>query len=128
MTDFTNVDIPGAEGLQMWPTEQLQDLRDWLEERVASIKTQIGDARSRVHVDGEYSDADWYRRAMAAQRLFAQRFNVVLRILGERRKAMRRDRNDSRERAFVAVAKRVLKPETYAAIWAEVDAQGERTA
>jgi hypothetical protein len=64
-------------------------------------------------------------RANAALRIKGQQHQRVLRQLGAAEKAFRRERNDSREREFVKVAKSVLTAETYMAIWAEVDASSE---
>jgi hypothetical protein len=129
--------LPSQSVLKQQSTEDLKDLRDRLEEEIQRIKSQIGEARSRVHVDGEYSDAEWYSKAMAASRIMTQRFNVVLRVLGERRRAdgqavnarkmaLDVDQVAIKRLKFIRVAERVLKPETFAAIWAEVNAEVEQ--
>jgi len=96
-----------------------QEAQD-LECKLSGIKVQLANAR----LSEDRADRDWYRRAVIAEKITAQRLNSARHKLGQAERELRRQRNDSRERAFVAVAKRVLAEETYKRIWAEVDGEG----
>jgi hypothetical protein len=101
-------------------TEEMGALRanrDALADKLNKIKAQLLGAR----LGEEEADRDWYRRARIAEKITGRQFNAASELLGRAERELRRDRNDSRERAFVAVAKRVLAEETYSAIWAEVE-------
>jgi len=93
---------------------------------IASIKEQIGRAKSLVHQTGDYSDADWYHSANRALRHKQQEHQKLLQLMGELKK-QQKDANikasDERakiyERAFITVSKEILSQSVYESIVAE---------
>lgn len=94
--------------LRQLDDDSLTALRLDLQEDLGEIKAQLGEARSNVHISGVYSDNDWYRRAMGAQRVKANQYNAACAEVGKRRKKVSVEREGSWERAFVNAAKEKL--------------------
>lgn len=94
--------------LRQLDDESLTGLRLDLQEDLGEIKDQLRDARAKVHISGVYSDNDWYRRAMGAQRVKANQYNAACAEVGRRRKRFTVERESTWERAFVNAAKERL--------------------
>lgn len=114
--------IPLGAELDLWlrklTDEELATTKADLEEDIGMIKSQIQEARARAASSGDYSDADWYRRANGAQRVKAVQFNACCREQGRRRReTANRNRaslgNNPWESAFCKAARELLKPETF---------------
>lgn len=123
------------EAVEALPTPELERYRDYTERRLADIRTQLDTAKSRVHIDGVYADADWYRRAEAARRMAGVEHQTVLRLLGERKRAAKQQAHQRSQelqgRRFIEVARRWLEPDVFIAIMREATetiAESEKTA
>lgn len=80
---------------------------------IAEIKAQIGEAKGYAAETGEYSDADWFRRANLALRFKGREHQALQLEFGRRRKEERRAYNSSMERAFIDAARAKLDATTF---------------
>jgi hypothetical protein len=107
--------------LRAMSDDELQQLKLDLQEEISSIKGQLIEARARVHVTGQYSDSDWYRRANGAQRVKGNQYNAACAEQGRRRRELADKRRASLgenpfERAFVKAARELLSEDRFAYI------------
>jgi len=93
--------------------EELEAHLHELLEKIASIKYQIDTAKSKCAETGDYSDNDWFNRAKYALRMNGREQQIVQAELAKRRKAKRRQYNNTVERNFMEVAKRRLDPDLF---------------
>jgi hypothetical protein len=103
---------------------QLSDIDDSL----SSIRTQISSAEDAEARLGIYRNPEWARRVHAAAKHFDRQRNEHLRALENlsRRIAYLEQAEECRERAFVAVAERMLTVALVRELWARVDAGDDR--
>lgn len=92
---------------------------------MAQIDSQLDFAKSTAAATGRYSDHDWFNRARHAKRMKGREHQLATLALSKRRKEERRARQDSIERRFVEVAKRVLSPDLFAEVMRQAEAGAE---
>jgi hypothetical protein len=107
--------------------------KEGLDEQITALKSQLRGARAHAAATGEYADAVWYRRTedeCEARSLELRRVNRLIddieRDLGQVRRTAHREaegENGEQHTHFVQVARVLLEPSLYLAIWAEVRRQ-----
>lgn len=105
------------------PDEVLLKLKLKIEHDLDRVKTQIDAAKAGVKANGEYSDPNWFARAMAANRGLGRESQAIQTELSRRKKVHKGNCKAealSFERMFMRVAKQRLQPEVYDSIIEEV--------
>ncbi len=96
---------------------------------MANIRAQIGEAKGRAAVNGEYSDSGWFHRANLALRLKGRDHQSLQVELGKRRREEKKAHSDTVEQAFIDVARSRLDYTTFRALMDEATALvGQRKA
>lgn len=83
---------------------------------MANIRSQVNDAKSHTATTGDYSDADWFRRAEHALRMRGIEHQKLAQEVGRRNRQEKTERANAREVHFVRIAKRRLDPALFAEI------------
>lgn len=112
--------------LRLKSIEELEALRDELEEAIAGIKLQLANAKAKVATSGEYSDPGWYNAAQFALRMKGRDHQRLLREIGLRNKTKRITISNSDQQRFIDVARRRLDPELFADLWREAREEDSR--
>lgn len=99
--------------------EALLELRLEIQGDIDRINGQLADARRAAASDGDYSDADWYRRAETALR---HKGRLMQRIQLELTR-LRGKQSNKLESAFIEAARELLLPDVFQNI---MDAAHER--
>jgi hypothetical protein len=110
--------------------EGLLDLQAKVCESLDAIKTQLDEAKANAAQNGNYSDADWFRRAQSAQR-WRGRFHqkIQARLSALKKETKERNLDEARkeslrfERTFFSLASKMLPAPLFASI---VEAATER--
>lgn len=87
-----------------------------VEEDIAAIRAKIDRAKADKIITGQYSDPDWFARVNAALRFKGMEHQRLQRIAGRLARQERAASARRFEQAFVDQARKVLKPDTFAAI------------
>jgi hypothetical protein len=97
------------ENYRNYTDEQLQDTQVILLEDMASIRYQLEAAKSNAAMDGEYADADWFRKATYALRMKGAQQQAISIEVG-RRKRMTQSRLET---WFVRIAREILEEDLF---------------
>jgi len=97
------------ENYRNYTDEQLQDTQVILLEDMASIRYQLEAAKSNAATDGEYADADWFRKATYALRMKGAQQQAISIEVG-RRKRMTQSRLET---WFVRIAREILEEDLF---------------
>ena len=103
-------------------TDELELIRDNLEDKITIIKNQIDIAKSESQSKGEYSNIEWFNKARAALRISGNQHQRVLRELGKRNKMVKDAVNNSFDTRFVNIAREKLGSELFEEIINEAKA------
>jgi hypothetical protein len=99
--------------LEAMTRDDLLQLKSQIDDRRAGIDSQIADAKTKVHTEGQYADPDWYGRANhAAKRMGRQSQKIQIELA--RKKGLQKERNKSEvpiSQYFLDVAREELDPE-----------------
>lgn len=112
--DFDSIDC--------MPIPELERLKNDLEIDIARIKTQVAEAKAAAAAHGDYSDNKWFISATHALRMKGVAHQKILMVLSQKKKDAKRQIGGIRDRLFIQVAKKVLEPDLYSALWDEVHA------
>lgn len=66
--------------------DEIEDRIIEVAECIASIKSQLENAKSRAARDKEYSNSDWFNRARYSLRKYGIEHQILMRELGKRKK------------------------------------------
>jgi hypothetical protein len=98
--------------------------RDEVASKLQIIKVKIGEAKGRAYTQQIYTDQTTFwnmNKAMAEKEIMLRRLNRRLQLAekacGEMNIRRKQEREQSRERRFIEVARSVLDRDTYLAIW-----------
>lgn len=83
------------------------------------IKSQLDTARSAVAAGGEYSAAEWYRKAEQALRIAGRTAENMQFRLGELKRRRRLEDASAGGQRFVEAARRKLPPDVFQALMEE---------
>jgi predicted O-methyltransferase YrrM len=91
----------------------LEERRVDLEYKLADVKGQLEKASAHQIETGEYADADWYRRAKAAQRYAGIEHQQLLRQIADIKRTLRASGANNFEACFINAARELLKPDDF---------------
>lgn len=103
------------ENYRNYTDEQLQDTQVILLEDMASIRYQLEAAKSNAAMDGEYADADWFRKATYALRMKGAQQQAISIEVGRRKRLIQ----STLETWFVRVARQILEEDLFEEIMDE---------
>lgn len=103
------------ENYRDYTDEQLQELQVTLLEDMASIRYQLEEAKSKAATGGDYSDADWFRKASYALRMKGAQQQAVSIEVGRRKRLVQ----STLETWFVRVAREILDEDLFEEIMDE---------
>lgn len=102
---------------------ELNELREYLQDDLDSINTQLADAKATRIKTGEYADIDWFNAAILAKRLRGRAVQAIQIELSKRNRERSKDRSLSEY--FVDVAKEFLVRDTFDDILSEAEYRKE---
>lgn len=103
------------ENYRNYTDEQLQDTQVILLEDMASIRYQLEAAKSNAAMDGEYADADWFRKATYALRMKGAQQQAISIEVGRRKRLAQ----SALETWFVRIAREILEEDLFEEIMDE---------
>ena len=103
------------ENYRNYTDEQLQDTQVILLEDMASIRYQLEAAKSNAAMDGEYADADWFRKATYALRMKGAQQQAISIEVGRRKRL----NQSTLETWFVRHARQILDEDLFEEIMDE---------
>ncbi len=97
-------------------TDELEWMRDNLEDKITTIKNQIDIAKSESQANGEFSDIEWFNKARAALRISGNHHQHIIRELAKRSKSERAEKTKSFNDRFVDIVRERVDPELFSEI------------
>lgn len=94
----------------------LIQLKNIIDDEIASIKEQLDEAKTEQLVTGTYADPGWWRKANSALRMKGRFVQKIQRQIGLAKQDEHQQSSVTFERHFISVAREVLDKETYSAI------------
>ena len=101
--------------LEAMSRDELLKLKAQIDGRKMGIDSQLGDAKSQVHMTGEYAEPGWYRRAQHAARRMGRQSQAV-QIELARQKQLQKERNKAEvpvSQYFLDVAREEMQPQDF---------------
>ena len=98
---------------------ELLDALSLIEDKLATIKTQVDFAKSNAASKKEYSDPDWFNNAKHALRRTGLKHQQINREISKRKNEKQKSIKNSFQYIFVDVAHKQLDKETFDRIFQE---------
>ena len=105
---------------------ELLDALSLIEDKLATIKTQVDFAKSNAASKKEYSDPNWFNNAKHALRRTGLKHQQINREISKRKNEKQKSKNNSLQYIFVGVAREQLDAETFDRILQESKSRIER--
>lgn len=106
----------------------LDEQNEALLEKLAVLKTQLEAAKVKARTTGDFSDSEWFNRTSHALRMTGREHQQVIREIGDRNKAARREQGNRLERKFVEIARSRLDGELFASLMDDAQSASQESA
>ena len=93
--------------------DELLDLKLRIDTQIDGIKVQLAEAAGYAKAEGIYADPSWYARATAAGKIMGRKSQTIQRVLSQRKRQEKAERQRTIGDAFIDAARVRLAPDTF---------------